>query len=114
MSAVQAVVGEFGVIASGYVYALKDGQPQGWGTSPPTWRNKYFDKGLAISDPGYRRGTRPVRPTLMRYDQGYPGLERDATMQAFCEELRFAGHKASLFLPDMTPAVSGVCPHSPS
>lgn len=103
INVVQAAVAEYGVLSCGYAYALREGKPTGWGTSSPSWRKKYFDKGLSVTDPGYHRKTRPTRALLVQYDRGYPGLEDDRSLQAFWEELRGAGRTASLFVPDMSP-----------
>lgn len=100
---VQKAVAEYGVMSCGYAYALREGKPTGWGTSSPSWRKTYFDKGLSVTDPGYRRKTRPTRALLVQYDKGYPGLEADRSLQVFWEELRGAGRTASLFVPDMSP-----------
>lgn len=89
-----------GVRSIGFARAFEEGRPTGWGTIRADWRQRYIDEGLCLSDPGYRRATRPRGPMVMRFDRGYPGLEKDAAIMAFSEELRARGDTASMMVPD--------------
>lgn len=102
VTAAQGFAGEMGVRALSFARAREEGKPDGWGTGRGTWRERYLGEGLCLSDPGYRRETRPRRPMTIRLDRGYPGLEHDRGIMAFCEVMRQHAGTAAMMVPDTT------------
>jgi LuxR family quorum-sensing transcriptional regulator LasR len=100
VNAVEPFASALGVRSLGFARAFEEGRPTGWGNARSGWRQRYIDEGLCLSDPGYRRATRPRETMVMRFDRGFPGLEKDRGIMAFCEELRAHGGTASMMVPD--------------